>query len=82
MAAKDSMDVGDRIFLPISVKVLPAVKQDCHCNEEEINFIRGLELYKVIDINSAVLSKIYSSYFQMWTQHAFLLLGCCNHCCQ
>jgi hypothetical protein len=82
VAAKDSMDVGDRIFLPISVKVLPAVKQDCHCNEEEINFIRGLELYKVIDINSAVLSKIYSSYFQMWTQHAFLLLGCCNHCCQ
>lgn len=82
MAAKDSMDVGDRIFLPISVKVLPAVKQDCHCNEEEINFIRGLELYKVIDINSAVLSKIYSSYFHMWTQHAFLLLGCCNHCCQ
>ncbi|KAJ6896349.1 hypothetical protein NC651_022531 [Populus alba x Populus x berolinensis] len=46
VAAKDSMDVGDRIFLPISVKALPAEKQDCHCSEEEINFIRGLELYK------------------------------------
>ncbi|KAJ6716559.1 MITOCHONDRIAL RNA PSEUDOURIDINE SYNTHASE [Salix koriyanagi] len=46
VAAKDSMDVGDRIFLPISVKVLPASKQDCHCSEEEINFIRGLELFK------------------------------------
>ncbi|XP_011001172.1 PREDICTED: RNA pseudouridine synthase 4, mitochondrial isoform X1 [Populus euphratica] len=46
VAAKDSMDVGDRIFLPISVKALPAEKQDCHCSEEETNFIRGLELYK------------------------------------
>ncbi|KAG6761362.1 hypothetical protein POTOM_034577 [Populus tomentosa] len=46
VAAKDSMDVGDRIFLPISVKALPAEKQDCHCSEEEINFIRGFELYK------------------------------------
>ncbi|KAF9675859.1 hypothetical protein SADUNF_Sadunf09G0077300 [Salix dunnii] len=46
VAAKDSMDVGDRIFLPISVKVLPSSKQDCHCSEEEINFIRGLELFK------------------------------------
>lgn len=73
MAAKDSMDVGDRIFLPISVKVLPASKQDCHCSEEEINFIRGLELFKVIDLNSLGLSKSYASCLQKLTQHPFFV---------
>ena len=73
VAAKDSMDVGDRIFLPISVKVLPASKQDCHCSEEEINFIRGLELFKVMDLNSLGLSKSYAFYLQKLTQHPFFV---------
>lgn len=50
IAAKDSMNLGDRIFLPITVKELPLEKKECFCNEEEVNFIRGLELYKVFTI--------------------------------
>ncbi|GMN37755.1 hypothetical protein TIFTF001_007076 [Ficus carica] len=46
VAAKDSMNLGDRIFLPITVKVLPLEKKECFYNEEEVNFIRSLELYK------------------------------------
>ncbi|KAM1650576.1 hypothetical protein ACFXTH_003136 [Malus domestica] len=53
VAAKDSMNIGDRIHLPFSVQEFPAdkhessnYKQECHCSEEEINFIRSLELYK------------------------------------
>lgn len=47
VAAKDSMNLGDRIFLPITVKELPIEKKELLCNEEEVNFIRSLELYKV-----------------------------------
>ncbi|KAK9287165.1 hypothetical protein L1049_015576 [Liquidambar formosana] len=46
VAAKDPMNLGDRIFLPITVQELPFVKHECHCNEEEIKFIRSIELYK------------------------------------
>ncbi|PON58067.1 Pseudouridine synthase [Trema orientale] len=46
VAAKDSMNLGDRIFLPITVKELPVEKKELLCNEEEVNFIRSLELYK------------------------------------
>ncbi|XP_034228071.1 RNA pseudouridine synthase 4, mitochondrial isoform X2 [Prunus dulcis] len=53
VAAKDSMNVGDRIHLPISVQEFPNDKQElpndkkeCHCSEEEVTFIRSLELYK------------------------------------
>jgi hypothetical protein len=49
VAAKDSIDVGDRICLPITVREFPLEKQDCHCNEEEVNFVRSLVLYKVLD---------------------------------
>lgn len=55
VAAKDSMNVGDRIFLPITVQVQPSEKQECDCNEEEVNFIRSLEFYKVIDFISVSL---------------------------
>lgn len=48
------MNVGDRIHLPISVQEFPNDKQElpndkkeCHCSEEEVTFIRSLELYKV-----------------------------------
>lgn len=53
VAAKDSMNVGDRIHLPISVQEFPNDKQElpndkkeCRCSEEEVTFIRSLELYK------------------------------------
>ncbi|XP_058007465.1 RNA pseudouridine synthase 4, mitochondrial isoform X2 [Hevea brasiliensis] len=48
VAAKDLLDVGDRIVLPITVQALPfeSEKQQYSYNEEEINFIRSLELYK------------------------------------
>ncbi|XP_059447016.1 RNA pseudouridine synthase 4, mitochondrial [Corylus avellana] len=46
VAAKDSIDVGDRICLPITVRQLPLEKQDCHFNEEEVDFVRSLVLYK------------------------------------
>ncbi|KAB1208440.1 RNA pseudouridine synthase 4, mitochondrial [Morella rubra] len=46
VAAKDSMNNGDRIFLPVTVHEFPVEKHNCHCNEEEVNFIRSLVLYK------------------------------------
>ncbi|KAG7977064.1 hypothetical protein I3843_05G011400 [Carya illinoinensis] len=46
VSAKESMNVGDRIFLPITVQEFPFEKPDCHCDEEEANFVRSLLLYK------------------------------------
>ncbi|KAL3730419.1 hypothetical protein ACJRO7_027437 [Eucalyptus globulus] len=46
VAAKDSINLGDRIYLPISVKELPSKKQECRCNSEEVNFVRGIVLHK------------------------------------
>ncbi|KAF3435477.1 hypothetical protein FNV43_RR22566 [Rhamnella rubrinervis] len=46
VAAKDSMNLGDRIYLPITVQESPIDKKECHCNEDEVSFIRNLELYK------------------------------------
>lgn len=60
MAAKDLLDVGDRIFLPITVQALPSEKQQCSYNEEEINFIRSLLLYKVINLESVSLKLYYA----------------------
>ncbi|XP_065869504.1 RNA pseudouridine synthase 4, mitochondrial isoform X1 [Euphorbia lathyris] len=42
------MHLGDRIFLPNTVQALPAEseRQHHHYNEEEVNFVRSLELYK------------------------------------
>ncbi|KAK4752147.1 hypothetical protein SAY87_020945 [Trapa incisa] len=54
IAAKDPMNVGDRVYLPITVKDLPSHKEEGHFNLEEVNFVRGLELYKdssIIAIN-------------------------------
>ncbi|XP_039001855.1 RNA pseudouridine synthase 4, mitochondrial [Hibiscus syriacus] len=50
VGAKDSLNVGDRIFLPISVREFPEEKQEHRCTDEESNFIRSLELYKDPDI--------------------------------
>ncbi|KAK2664983.1 hypothetical protein Ddye_003557 [Dipteronia dyeriana] len=54
VAAKDSLNSGDRIFLPNTVQELLPKKQDCPCTEEEMNFIQSLEFYKdpaIIAIN-------------------------------
>lgn len=51
MAAKDLMNSGDRIFLPVSVREVRPTKQDCPCTEEEIDFIRSLEFYKVLNFS-------------------------------
>lgn len=49
VGAKDSMNKGERIFLPISVQGSSPVKKQpkYECSEAEMNFIRSLELYKV-----------------------------------
>lgn len=55
VGAKDLMKKGERIFLPITVQgSSPVKKQKYDCSEEEMNFIRSLELYKdsaIIAIN-------------------------------
>lgn len=47
------MNFGDQIFLPISVQEFPSEKPEkpeCPCNEEEMEFLRSLELYKVLKV--------------------------------
>lgn len=55
VGAKDLMKKGERIFLPITLQgSSPVKKQKYDCSEEEMNFIRSLELYKdsaIIAIN-------------------------------
>ncbi|THG01055.1 hypothetical protein TEA_000220 [Camellia sinensis var. sinensis] len=46
VAAKDSMNLGDQIFLPVTVQEFPSDKPKCFHNEEEMNFLHSLELYK------------------------------------
>ncbi|XP_057545912.1 RNA pseudouridine synthase 4, mitochondrial-like isoform X3 [Amaranthus tricolor] len=46
VGAKDVMREGERIFLPIGVMEPPIKKQEYECSEEEMNFIRCLEIYK------------------------------------
>ncbi|KAE9448473.1 hypothetical protein C3L33_19636, partial [Rhododendron williamsianum] len=48
VAAKDPMNVGDQIFLPITVQEFPSEieKPECFYDEEEMEFLRSLELYK------------------------------------
>ena len=50
MAAKESLNVGDRIYLPLSVgndAPQPAKKERFLCSEEERKFVCSLVLYKV-----------------------------------
>lgn len=54
VGAKDFMNEGERILLPITVKGSPIKKREYECSEEDLNFVRGLELYKdsaIIAIN-------------------------------
>lgn len=52
VAAKDTLNSGDRIFLPHSVREMPTPKLECRVTAKEINFIRSLVIYKVFDFNS------------------------------
>lgn len=51
VGAKDPLYIGDRIFLPSSVREFPEEKQEHVCTNEELNFIQSLELYKVLNLN-------------------------------
>ncbi|XP_077225205.1 pseudouridine synthase family protein [Tasmannia lanceolata] len=46
VSAKDAMNLGDRIFLPVTVQEFPPEKDDYCCNNDEINYLQSLELYK------------------------------------
>lgn len=41
------MKFGDRIVLPTTVQEFPSMKNDQCCDEDEVNYMRSLELYKV-----------------------------------
>uniref|UniRef100_A0A7C9CD17 Pseudouridine synthase RsuA/RluA-like domain-containing protein n=1 Tax=Opuntia streptacantha TaxID=393608 RepID=A0A7C9CD17_OPUST len=54
VAAKDLIRKGDQLLLPITVKESHAKKHGCQCSEEEMSYIRSLELHKdssIIAIN-------------------------------
>ncbi|KAM3291488.1 RNA putativeuridine synthase 4, mitochondrial isoform X1 [Capsicum chacoense] len=47
VSAKESMNIGDRIFLPITVQKFPSEKVvEYPTSEEERKFVHGLEVYK------------------------------------
>ncbi|XP_029130867.1 RNA pseudouridine synthase 4, mitochondrial isoform X2 [Cajanus cajan] len=46
VAAKDTLNTGDRILLPQSVKQTPTHKHHSHLTSQQINFIRTLVIYK------------------------------------
>lgn len=56
VVAKDTLNSGDRIFLPHSVREMPTPKLECRVTAKEINFIRSLVIYKVFDFNSLIFS--------------------------
>ncbi|CAN6449732.1 unnamed protein product [Victoria cruziana] len=51
VSAKNALNLGDTIFLPINNHDLPPPKVDQFCSLDEINHIRSLEIYK----DSAIL---------------------------
>ncbi|KAK7308784.1 hypothetical protein RJT34_05011 [Clitoria ternatea] len=46
VAAKDTVNSGDRILLPQSVKEMPTHKHECHVTAQQIKFMRTLVIYK------------------------------------
>ncbi|KAG9440367.1 hypothetical protein H6P81_020532 [Aristolochia fimbriata] len=46
VSAKTVMEYGDRICLPITVKESQSAERPGYCTEDEIRFIRSIELYK------------------------------------
>ncbi|OMO73995.1 Pseudouridine synthase, RsuA/RluB/C/D/E/F [Corchorus capsularis] len=46
VGAKDSLNIGDRIFLPNSVREFSEEKKENGYTEEEVKFMQSLELYK------------------------------------
>lgn len=49
MAAKDAMNVGDRVVLPITIQDLSQEKKpEIRCSGEEVTFLNSLVVYKVV----------------------------------
>ncbi|KAM0942753.1 hypothetical protein DsansV1_C14g0130481 [Dioscorea sansibarensis] len=46
VSAKSAISLGDVILLPVSSEKFTSRTGGCFCSDDEINFIRGLELYK------------------------------------
>ncbi|KAK4258803.1 hypothetical protein QN277_005211 [Acacia crassicarpa] len=46
VTAKDTLNLGDRIFLPVSVKETPQEKHESGITAAEVNFIQSLVLHK------------------------------------
>ncbi|CAM8959964.1 unnamed protein product [Rhodiola kirilowii] len=47
VAAKDAMKLGDRVVLPITIQEFSEEKKpEICCSEEEVNFLKGLVVYK------------------------------------
>ncbi|CAH8382613.1 unnamed protein product [Eruca vesicaria subsp. sativa] len=66
VAAKESLNVGDRIYLPLSVgnHAQPLSKRESfRCNEEECKFVCSLVLYK--DPAITVLNKPHGMVVQV-----------------
>ncbi|XP_060168164.1 RNA pseudouridine synthase 4, mitochondrial isoform X1 [Lycium barbarum] len=65
VSAKESMNIGDRIFLPITVEKFPSEKVvDYPSSEEERKFVHSLELYK--DPEIIVVNKPPGMPVQKW----------------
>ena len=75
------MNIGDRILLPITVEELPSVKHEYRCNDEEENFVRDLELYKVPYLDSFRWKVYYVSY-PTYDTIACSLSGSSHYCSQ
>lgn len=82
VAAKDSLKLGDRIFLPITIQEFPTEKQDCPCTDEELNYIRSLELYKVLMFNSSMVLCVFLCHLNHTTLYGFTNSGFSHYCCQ
>lgn len=61
VAAKEALNVGDRIYLPLSVDsdAPPAKKESFRCSEEEGKFICSLVLYKVLNTLGSTFLDVY-----------------------
>jgi len=62
VAAKYTLNAGDRILLPQSVQQKPAPTHKPHSplTPQQINFIRTLVIYKVFNVN---LTPLFSFFF-------------------
>ena len=55
VAAKDLMNSGDRIVLPVSIQKVPSAKTDSTFSEEEMKFLHSMVLFKVCPLRMILL---------------------------